>query len=123
MEEFSLTFEFAVELLIADKRAAEADDKLPGVRVGGGGMREDKVLGKDEESHNPEGPYSPLAKRSSQNFFISIEASTFGVVAISDVPDPEEVEWSAAIPEDIDSLDSFEPLIEFIFLDVVLGLE
>ena len=56
LEEFSPTLEFAVELLIADKSAAEADDKLAGVRVGGGGMREDKVLGKDEESHNPEGP-------------------------------------------------------------------
>ena len=53
---FSPTLEFAVELLIADKRAAEADDKLEGVRVGGGGMREDNVLAKEEESHNPEGP-------------------------------------------------------------------
>ena len=54
---------------------------------------------------------------------MSIDASTFGVVAISDVPDPEVVEWSAAIPEDIDSLDSFDPLIELIFLEVVDGLE
>jgi hypothetical protein len=56
LEEFSFTFELAVELLIADKRAADADDKLAGVSVGGGGMRDDRVLGKDEESHKPEGP-------------------------------------------------------------------
>ena len=83
---------------------------------------------KEEESHNPDGPYSPLANLSSQNFFISIDASTLGVVAISDVApaDPDAVEASAAIPpeaEDIDSLDSFEPRIETIFppLVVVVG--
>jgi hypothetical protein len=81
----------------------------------------------EDESHNPEGPYRPLAKRSSQNFFISIDASTFGVVAISVDPEPDAVDASAAIPEDIDSFDSFEPRIDTIFLppamDVVIGLE
>jgi hypothetical protein len=78
---------------------------------------------KEDESHNPDGPYRPLANRSSQNFFMSIDASTFGVVAISVDPEPDVKEASAAIPEDIDSFDSLDPRMELSFLDVVVGLE
>ena len=80
-------------------------------------------VGKEDESHNPDGPYRPLANRSSQNFFMSIDASTFGVVAISVDPEPDVKEASAAIPEDIDSFDSLDPRMELSFLDVVVGLE